>query len=381
MAKKNKTIKELNLDFELLSERVNRLEEDKNEKRNTSECERKIERIGVVLKKYDEQIDHLKILLEEGNAVKNVTADKKNEPEVQSFKCKVCAEMFDCTINLKKHIQKNHAKVYRCKRCENSFVKSSDLEMHIKSIHIDTTQYKCKECDKTFVLEWRLKKHTVIHEDNDNTKCCHYFNNKKECPYENLGCMFMHKLSRECKYGRKCTSKLCQFQHNNVKEILREKETSEGGEFNQCDSCDYVARNGEELLKHIKKDHEYQKYDTMDECDKYEVNEYICSNLCWQGDHKCYDKDEENELLGVDVKKIKEDYRNCVEEDSFKCEACKFESSSLKKVKEHFLIAHRNSYKLGCWKCEKKFTTILELRKHVGTYHYTPISESENQSL
>ena len=82
-------------------------------------------------------------------------------------------------------------------------------------------------------------------------------------------------------------------------------------------------------------------------------------------------------LVRVDV----DIYRNCVEEENFKCEACNFASSSLKKVKEHFMIAHRNSYTLGCWKCEKKCTTILELRKHVGTNHYTPISESENQSL
>jgi hypothetical protein len=47
------------------------------------------------------------------------------------------------------------------------------------------------------------------------------------------------------------------------------------------------------------------------------VNEYICANLCWQGDHKCYKKKEGNELLGIDVGKIKEDYRNCVEEESW----------------------------------------------------------------
>ena len=136
-----------------------------------------------------------------------------------------------------------------------------------------------------------------------------------------------------------------------------------------------MAKNNEELSKHKKTDHEYQKYDGRYE--KYEVNEYICINICWQGDHRCYDKDEDNELLGLDVKRINEDFRNCVEVETFKCEVCEFTSSTIKNVKGHFLNNHKNNYKLECWKCAKKCTNIFELRKHVGTYHYESQSESE----
>ena len=138
-----------------------------------------------------------------------------------------------------------------------------------------------------------------------------------------------------------------------------------------------MSTNEEELSKHQKRDHEYQKFYDMDEDDKYEVNEYICMKMCWQGDHKCFDKEEENELLGVDVEKIKEDYRNCVDEENFKCEMCEFTSSVMKDVTEHFLKTHRHNHQLGCWKCDKKVKTIIELRKHFGTYHYTSQSENE----
>ena len=47
------------------------------------------------------------------------------------------------------------------------------------------------------------------------------------------------------------------------------------------------------------------------------MNEYLCANKCLQGDHKLYEKDEDNELLGVDVEKITEDFRNCENEDYF----------------------------------------------------------------
>jgi hypothetical protein len=104
---------------------------------------------------------------------------------------------------------------------------------------------------------------------------------------------------------------------------------------------------------------------------QYEVDEYICGNLCWQGDHKYYEKEEENELLGIDVGKIKDDFRDCVEEESFKWEICEFTDSAIINVREHFLKTHRKNYQFSCWKCEVKCKTIFDLRRHVGTFHYT----------
>ena len=45
-------------------------------------------------------------------------------------------------------------------------------------------------------------------------KHCHYFNNDKVCPYEEIGCMFRHEKSEPCKYKEFCKNKLCPFQHN-----------------------------------------------------------------------------------------------------------------------------------------------------------------------
>ena len=97
----------------------------------------------------------------------------------------------------------------------------------------------------------------------------------------------------------------------------------------------------------------------------------MCGYICWQGDHKCFEKEEENDLLGVDVKKIKDDYKNCVFEETFKCEMCNFKSTSMKTVRSHFLNKHREDYRVKCWNCDKQLSSILELRKHVGTYQNT----------
>ena len=40
-----------------------------------------------------------------------------------------------------------------------------------------------------------------------------YSFDQKCCPFEEIGCMFEHSLSEECKYAEKCNKKLCSFQH------------------------------------------------------------------------------------------------------------------------------------------------------------------------
>ena len=34
------------------------------------------------------------------------------------------------------------------------------------------------------------------------------------CPYEEIGCMFMHEVSEQCKFKELCINKLCPFKHN-----------------------------------------------------------------------------------------------------------------------------------------------------------------------
>ena len=184
--------------------------------------------------------------------------------------------------------------------------------------------------------------------------------------------MFRHTESKECKFGGKCRIKLCQFQHNAV------EETAEQIDNLKCEMCDFETSIGQKLDEHKESIHQYEKFDALEEWEKYEVNDYMCDNICWQGDHKCFEKEEENDLIGVDVKKIKDDFRNCVYEERYKCEMCNYQSKTMKQVNTHFLDKHKTDYKVNCWECDKELKTISELRKHVGTFHYTLKSESEN---
>ena len=91
-------------------------------------------------------------------------------------------------------------------------MKNCELEVHIKNEHVKVKEYTCDMCDKIFVLKWRLLKHQETHKDPTRRKC-HYFNNEKDCPFEEIGCMFAHEDSEFCKFDQICCKKLCFYQH------------------------------------------------------------------------------------------------------------------------------------------------------------------------
>ena len=139
----------------------------------------------------------------------------KKDTSENSKKCKVCDELFSSRRFLKKHLIEKHPSRIKCNVCETSFDKNSDLEVHIKMCHESIAQHPCDLCGKTFVMKWRLNKHIEAHR-NKSQKHCHYFNNDKSCPFEEIGCKFRHQNSDKCIFGEKCKNKLCQFKHKNV---------------------------------------------------------------------------------------------------------------------------------------------------------------------
>ena len=120
-------------------------------------------------------------------------------------------------------------------------MKNCELELHIKNQHEKVKDYECDLCDKRFVLKWRMLKHQESHRDPGKKKC-HYFNNRKTCPFDEIGCMFAHETSEMCRFDKICNNKLCPFQHTiNKYEIQNNEEqnevkTKEAENFNFSDN-------------------------------------------------------------------------------------------------------------------------------------------------
>ena len=109
------------------------------------------------------------------------------------------------------HIQNIHSKPFQFKLCDKSFDTRYKLEDHLQEQN-DMKEFKCDICDSEFYLEWCLKKHLRGHSD-VSRKCCHYFNNEKDCLYQEIGCKFKQEVSGLCSFGQSCWHYLCQYQH------------------------------------------------------------------------------------------------------------------------------------------------------------------------
>ena len=93
--KKNRTVKELNIDFEELLERFKMLEEnDMKDKRNSEENECK--EFKEIIQEYDEKIKLLAKRLDE--SIKNNDSDML---VVENFKCQQCEKTFKKKPNLR----------------------------------------------------------------------------------------------------------------------------------------------------------------------------------------------------------------------------------------------------------------------------------------
>ena len=83
---------------------------------------------------------------------------------------------------------------------------------HIELEHENYKVFQCDKCDKSFVTNWRLQKHIQLHTE-QYVKPCHYFNNGRKCPFEELGCKFLHVVSKFCTSRQKCQRHLCPYRH------------------------------------------------------------------------------------------------------------------------------------------------------------------------
>ena len=126
--------------------------------------------------------------------------------------CRVCDKTFTNKSELVNHIKTKHNRTGECRLCEKRFSTNYQLEIHLQE-HGSSKKYKCEQCDKAFHFKWRLGKHMKIHSEHKSIRACHFFNNGKLCPFEEVGCKFLHIKSIDCKYKDKCRFDRCQFRH------------------------------------------------------------------------------------------------------------------------------------------------------------------------
>ena len=134
------------------------------------------------------------------NLIHRVVELIAKEPEVHEVG-QILFDLWDIFKKNKEHkmldsltsVKKGH-KVLKCNLCEMTFDRFSDLETHLITSHEAPRAFHCNQCEKTFVTKWRLRKHTQVH-SNKVKKHCIYFKHNVKCPFDDLGCKFLHVTS------------------------------------------------------------------------------------------------------------------------------------------------------------------------------------------
>ena len=186
------------------------------------------------------------------------------------------------------------------------------------------------------MIKFILKKHVESHAD-EAPKFCHYFNNGKKCPFEHIGCMFLHQDSERCYFGVDCRNKLCQFKH--IEQI----------------NDDYDGLD--------------EKFNELTESERAETKEVFCDLYC-NRDYDCHRCTEDGfeSYIGCDVLNITNDNE---EEVSFPCNKCDDRFDTNEKLKAHFSRNHTPDKFLKCSLDECNFSTmtINMMVMHIGVNH------------
>ena len=342
--KKKKTVKELNDYTDSLETRIIQMEElfklsgiDVNNLQDKikadSENVKRIDKLEKRINSIDKRVKHFE----------NTMSEQKQKHETSNFKCTKCSDKFLDEKKLKDHIATKHSQMIKCRFCSETFQQTWMLEKHI-SIHIEK-QFNCDECSQNFHLKWRFMKHKEGHKKVD-AKFCHFFNNSDKCPFEELGCMFRHEISPQCKYIASCNRKLCQYQHKSGQSKVPSVSKHVGVEHS---------------------DNEKDLEDTLEETILPNQNCHDCS--------QCEQTFIKKELLKLHIEsehsKLQYPCEKCLytfdSEDNFTTHLSGTEHN-LKKVDDYSEDSEDEDYSDSCRHCGKVFTTYETFDNHQDSY-------------
>lgn len=168
------------------------------------------------------------------------------------FSCNVCGRKYRRMEKLKEHqislqhdqFAKLNQKRFYCDKCSRSYGTAPKLRRHQIATHVEKT-FQCDKCAKYYACLNQLTVHMSLHFSKSSCKLCGK-------TFNAIG------MTQHMKYSHPSGSYSCANCHKKFQTIepyMDHKKVHIGKSRYKCFSCEYVTRNKERLLNHVKSKH------------------------------------------------------------------------------------------------------------------------------
>ncbi|XP_058463813.1 zinc finger protein 664-like [Malaya genurostris] len=194
---------------------------------------------------------------------------------VNPFVCDVCKKQCRNSSHLHFHRRTHFVadQGYRCKYCDKQFSSAGNCHKHMARVHTMEKRYKCSQCTEAFIYTRQLKIHEKqIHASksygpHDCERCDLAFRDREELKSHQKDVHYQKDRPHACD---QCSARFKQTGH-----LKTHKLTHSGSKPYGCDICDKRFLTGHDLNVHRRSKHSKEKPFQCDKCGKAFIVGYL----------------------------------------------------------------------------------------------------------
>ncbi|MES1908160.1 MAG: hypothetical protein MHM6MM_001144 [Cercozoa sp. M6MM] len=207
--------------------------------------------------------------------IQSAHSDKK------PFKCTECPKAYKRADHLKRHMRTHTGeRPFKCDKCKAAFACAHHLKRHQLSQHTTVQQYQCDECDETFNKKQGLKKHQADVHGRLAFKCRHSDADGNECDraFRSVRELARHRRVHEGKSERDERPK-------KKRKLQKHEKRKSSLKSHVCPECGKSYSKASNLKTHMRVRHSEDSKPHKCECGKayahaHSLRAHLASGLC-----------------------------------------------------------------------------------------------------